>query len=187
VSNNKPFVKSNLLRYKSHNTVSIPKQFIRNNIQQGECLTQSLQIWIWPSTQIILFERKRQSTWINAVTTPFVRSEWILVYYSTSFWRELSNQKYRQKTPETHSLTRYQCHVFKNSRLTPQDKKPRSVRFLETLRAVLINWLIRINSGPNTLRSCFLHWLNNYGSARNLQRWGYLCFKFTVLKRWSIA
>ena len=39
VSNNKPFVKSNLLRYKLHNTISIPKQFIRNNVQQEECLT----------------------------------------------------------------------------------------------------------------------------------------------------
>jgi len=39
VSNNKPFVKSNLLRYKSHNTISIPKQYTRNNVQQGEYLT----------------------------------------------------------------------------------------------------------------------------------------------------
>jgi len=39
VLNNKPFVKSNLLRYKSLNTISIPKQIIRNNVQQGECLT----------------------------------------------------------------------------------------------------------------------------------------------------
>jgi len=38
VSNNNPFVKSNLLRYKSHNTISIPKQFIRHNVQQGKCL-----------------------------------------------------------------------------------------------------------------------------------------------------
>jgi len=61
VSNNKLFVKPNLLRHKSHNTISIPKQFIRNNVQQGGCLTQSLQIWTWPSTQITLFERTRQS------------------------------------------------------------------------------------------------------------------------------
>jgi len=88
VSNNKPFVKSNLLRYKSHNTISITKQFIRNNVQQGECLTQSLQIWIWPSTRITLFERTRQSAWLDAVTTPLIRSEWILVYQNTSFWRE---------------------------------------------------------------------------------------------------
>jgi len=27
------------LRYKSHNIISIPKQFTRNNVQQGECLT----------------------------------------------------------------------------------------------------------------------------------------------------
>jgi len=39
VSNNKPFVKSNLLKYKLHNTISIPKQFVRNIVQQGECLS----------------------------------------------------------------------------------------------------------------------------------------------------
>jgi len=39
VSNDKPFVKSHLLRYKSRNTISIPKQFMRNNVQQGECRT----------------------------------------------------------------------------------------------------------------------------------------------------
>jgi len=105
--NNKPFVKSKLLWYKSHNTISIPKQFIRNNVQQGECLTQSLQIWIWPSTQITLFEWTRQSAWLDAVTTPLIRSEWILVYSNISFWMELSNQKYRQKPPEMHSPTRY--------------------------------------------------------------------------------
>jgi len=33
VSDNRPFVKKNLLRYKSHNTNSIPKQFLRNNIR----------------------------------------------------------------------------------------------------------------------------------------------------------
>jgi len=31
VSNNKAFVRLNLVRYKSHNTNSIPKQFIKNN------------------------------------------------------------------------------------------------------------------------------------------------------------
>ena len=34
VLNNKPFVKSNLLIYKSHNTISISKLFIRNNVRQ---------------------------------------------------------------------------------------------------------------------------------------------------------
>jgi len=71
--------------------------------------------------------------------------------------------KYRQKTPEMLSPTRYYCRVFKISRLTTPKKKPRSARFFETaLRAVfiseLMSSLIRINSGPNILRSCFLHW-----------------------------
>ena len=44
----------------------------------------------------------------------------------------------------------------------PQKKQPRSERLFEiALRAVLINplinSLIRINSGPSILRSCFLH------------------------------
>ena len=105
MSNNKPFVKSNLLKYKSHNTISIPKEFIRNNVQQG--LTQSLQIWIWPSTQITLFERTRQIAWLDAVTKPLIKSEWILVYEYTSCWRESSNQTYRPTNPKMHSLTRY--------------------------------------------------------------------------------
>jgi len=61
----------------------------------------------WPSNQITMFERKRQSSWFDAVTTPLTRREWILVYLNTTFWRELSNQKYRQKTPEMLSMMRY--------------------------------------------------------------------------------
>jgi len=41
----------------------------------------------WPSTQIILFERTRQSAWRDAVTTPLTKSDCILVYQNTSFWR----------------------------------------------------------------------------------------------------
>jgi len=38
----------------------------------------------WSSTQITLFERTRQSAWLDAVTTLLTRSERILVYYNTS-------------------------------------------------------------------------------------------------------
>ena len=76
VSNNKHFVKSNLLRYKSHNIISIPKQFIRNNVQQGECLTESLQFSSWRDQALRLQCLKRH----DAVTTPLTRSEWILVH-----------------------------------------------------------------------------------------------------------
>jgi len=34
----------------------------------------------WPSTQITLFERTRQSAWLDAVKIPLTRSERILVY-----------------------------------------------------------------------------------------------------------
>ena len=43
----------------------------------------------WPSNQITMFERTRQSAWFDAVTTPLTRSEWTLVYKNTSFWRKL--------------------------------------------------------------------------------------------------
>ena len=50
---------------------------------------------------------------------------------------------------------------FQNFAADAAKKKPRSARFFDTaLRAVLINESIRINSGPNILRSCFLHWKN---------------------------
>ena len=47
---------------------------------------------------------------------------------------------------------------FQNFVADAAKKKPRSARFFKTaLRAVLINSLIRINSGPKILRSCFIH------------------------------
>ena len=44
VSNNKPFVKSNLLKYKSHNIISIQNQFIRNNV------TKHSDYFVWKDT-----------------------------------------------------------------------------------------------------------------------------------------
>ena len=34
----------------------------------------------WPSTQITLFVKTRQSAWLDAVMIPLTRSKWILVY-----------------------------------------------------------------------------------------------------------
>jgi len=39
-----------------------------------------------PSTQIILFERIRQSAWLDAMTTQLTRHEWILAYQNTFFF-----------------------------------------------------------------------------------------------------
>jgi len=56
---------------------------------------------------------------------------------------------------------------YKLCRYDHSKKKLRSARFCEiALRTVLlnrlINLLIRINSGPNILRSYFLHWLSRF-------------------------
>jgi len=60
----------------------------------------------WPRTHITLFERTRQSAWLDAVTTKLTRSDWILVYHNTSFKGSWATKKNRQKTPEMLSLTR---------------------------------------------------------------------------------
>jgi len=74
------------------------------------------------------------------------------------FWRELSNQKYRQKNPGNALSDALLMSCFQIFAPDAGKKKPRCARFFETaLRAVLINWLIRINSGRKILRSCFLH------------------------------
>jgi len=149
VSNNKLLVKSNLLKYKSHYTISIPKQFSRNDVQQGECLTWGLQILTWPSTQITLFGTTRQSAWLDAVTTPLTRSEWTLVYYNTSFGGSWA-------TKNIVKITR-KCSFRRATNVTFSKFRGWRCKKKETASAVLINELTRINSGPKILKSCFLH------------------------------
>ena len=63
---------------------------------------------------------------------------------------------------------------FQNFAADAAKKKPRSARFFETaLRAVSINQLIRINSGTNILKSCFLHWTGSrftYAEKEGVER-----------------
>jgi hypothetical protein len=91
VSNNKPFVKSNLLRYKSHNTISIPKQFIRNNV------TKHSDYFVWKDTS-------ERVAWRCDDTVDRKR---VNSYWNTSFWRDSSNQKNGPQTPEMLFPTRY--------------------------------------------------------------------------------
>ena len=128
-SNNKPFVKSNLVRYQSKNQNSIPKQ---NNVRQltGTCTVSTQQ---WPSTQITSFQQTRQSKRLDN-TIDKERSSSLLFFEGV-----------QQNPPKTLSLTRYWCHAIKMWRLTPP-KKERLRRFFGS-----------INSRPNMLRKYLLH------------------------------
>jgi len=90
VSNNKPLVKSNLLRYKSRNTISIPKQFIRNN----------------PSTQISFVWKDTSERVARRCDKTIDRERGNSCVLKHLFWRELSNQKNGPKIPEMLSPTR---------------------------------------------------------------------------------
>jgi len=60
----------------------------------------------WPSSQITLYEKTRQSAWLDAVTTPLTRRDWILVYWNTSL-EGVEQSKNGQRNPEMLSPTRY--------------------------------------------------------------------------------
>ena len=51
------------------------------NVDKTESLSKVFMCGVsnqkWPSNQITMFERTRQSAWLDAVTTPLTRSEWI--------------------------------------------------------------------------------------------------------------
>jgi len=142
----------------------------------------------WPSSQITMFQRTRQSAWFDAVTTPLTRSEWILVYCNTSFWRELRNQKYRHKTENALSdallmscFQNFAADAAKqNSGVSRKNSGLSSFDTASWLFFIAIDSLIRINSGPNILRSCFLPWSRRrwhaYSSPEQIQigtKWPY--------------
>ena len=92
VSNNKPFVKSNLLRCKSHNTISIPKHFIRNN------MTKHSDYFVWKDTSERVARRCDDTVdrkWVHSCVLKHL------------FWREWSNQKHGQNNLEMPSPTCY--------------------------------------------------------------------------------
>jgi len=83
---------------------------------------------------------KKKSPWW-CIKTPFFGGSW-------------SNKNIAKKTWKWSLRSATNVTFWKNSRL----KTHKKIRFVETaLRAVLINELLRINSGPKILRSCFLH------------------------------
>jgi len=95
-------------------------------------VTKHSDYFIWKDTLARMTWRCDDTSWQDA-------SEFLRIKTSLFLW-EISNQKNRQKTPETWMLSpmRYQYHVLNISWLAPQKKL-----FLETaLCAVFINSLV---------------------------------------------
>ena len=109
----------------------------------------------WPITRITLFER----TWARDSTLRrhhLTEASEFLCIKTPPFLREFRNKKMCQNNPEMLSPARYQRHVFKISRLVPPKKKTALRAVFWTRASRSFNW--SINSGPNILRSCLLHW-----------------------------
>jgi len=62
-------------RWRANNKLGQNSVSLKGNYVWGGVSTQK-----WPSNQITMFERTRQSARFDAVTTSLIRSEWILVY-----------------------------------------------------------------------------------------------------------
>jgi len=59
VSNNKPFV----FRYKLHNTISIPKQFITNMYRRGNALPKAYRFWRFQASKSVGVSKRQNLFW----------------------------------------------------------------------------------------------------------------------------
>ena len=75
----------------------------------------------WPSTEIILFERTSQSAWLEAVTTPLTKSDWILVYLNNSFLEGVEQRNRWPKKPENALFDKRRCRQS-NASLPPKSR-----------------------------------------------------------------
>jgi len=78
VSNHKPFVTPNLARYKSHNTISIPQQFIRNNIRVLSVYKKPIAVKHVFVSEVATAQR------FSLCKCPDGAQTWILVF--STFW-----------------------------------------------------------------------------------------------------
>jgi len=92
-------------------------------------MTKHSDYFVWKDTSECVARR---------CDTPLIRSERILVYQNTSFWRELSKQKFCQKTPEnafSDALLMSRFQIFANDGANQKNHalhsvwKPRFARF----------------------------------------------------------
>ena len=121
-------------------TVSLRGVYVCN---VNSIVTKYSDYFVWKDTSERVIRRLDTTSWQIA-------SEFLCIK-TPPFLREFGNKKICQNLPEMLSPTRYQCHVFKISRLTPQKKNRvwnRASRGFD--------W--SINLGPNILKSCLLHY-----------------------------
>jgi len=104
-----------------------------------------------------MFERTRQSAWLDAVTTQLTRSEWIFCT-KTPLFGESSATKTIAKKIRKYSLRHATNVMFSKIRGWRRQKKiaPRETFWNRASHG--FNWFI--NSGPKILRSCFIYWSN---------------------------
>ena len=104
-----------------------------------------------------MFERTRQSAWLDAVTTQLTRSEWIFCT-KTPLFGESWATKFMAKKIRKCSLRRATNVMFWKIRGWRRQKKiaPRQIFWNRASRGC--NSFV--NSGPKILRCCFIHWSN---------------------------
>ena len=97
----------------------------------------------WPNTGITLFERTRQSAWLDAETTP-VDQKWVnpCVLKHHLFWGSSATKKSAKKARK--------CSLRRATNVT-------FLKFRGWCRETA-GFDGSINSGPQILRTCLLHW-----------------------------
>jgi len=97
--------------------------------------------------------------WLDAETTPVDKKRVNSYFFKhVFFWWSSATKKIARKPPEMLFLTRYYCHVFKISRLAPQNKNSSKPRFARS-------WLLFT---PNDS--------NNVNSSASLQHFSWIIF-----------
>jgi len=127
------------------------KQLWQNRESHSEVCMCGMLTQQWPSTQITLFERTRQSAWLDAETTSVNQKRVnYCIFKHFLFWESSATKKIAQK-PRKCSLRHATDVKFSEFRWRRKKKKPR------LWTRALCGYNSWINSGPKILRRCLLH------------------------------
>jgi len=126
----------------------------------------------WPNTRITVFERTRQSTWLDTETTPVDKKRMnSCVLKHPFFWGSAATKQSAPK-PRKYSLRRATNVTFSKFRGWSSKKK----RVVWNRASHCFNW--SINSEPKILRSCLLQLVfNSVNCNSNLSMCGTFLIK----------